>query len=135
MRMHMTNEEFEKSVDEGIAMIPEKFLAKLDNVAIVIEDQPSPEQLKKAKLGKGYVLFGLYEGIPQTRRTFYYGNVLPDKITIFKKAIEQYAQTSEEVRRLVRDTVWHEVAHHFGSDEAGARAAAKNTGKKQQPRK
>lgn len=128
----MKREEFEKLVEEGIAMVPEKFLAKLDNVAIVIEDRPSPEQLKRARVGKGNVLFGLYEGIPQISRTFYYGNVLPDKITIFQKAIENYASTPQEIRHIVRDTVWHELAHHFGSDEKGAQAAAKHVRKTQQ---
>lgn len=106
-------------------MVPAEFLTKLDNVAILVEDRPSAEQLNKMKVDKNHVLFGLYEGIPQTRRTIYYGNVLPDKITIFQKTIEQYAETPEEIRRLVRDTVRHEVAHHFGSDEQGAQAAAK----------
>jgi predicted Zn-dependent protease with MMP-like domain len=126
----MKREAFEKLVEEGIAMVPEKFLARMDNVAIVIEDRPSAEQLKKMKVGKDYVLFGLYEGIPLTSRTFDYGNVLPDKITIFQKTIEGYAETPEEVRRIVRDTVWHELAHHFGSDEKGAESASRHVRKK-----
>lgn len=127
---HMKQEAFEKLVEEGIAMVPEKFLAKLDNVAIVIEDRPSAEQLKRMKVGKNYVLFGLYEGVPLISRTFDYGNVLPDKITIFRKTIEEYAETDQEIKRIVRDTVWHELAHHFGSDEHGAEAAARHVRKK-----
>jgi len=118
----MNIEIFEKLVNEGIKDIPQKFLDKLDNVGIVIEDNPTPEQLKKLKVRKNYFLFGLYEGIPKTKR-WGYADVLPDKITIFKNPIEQAAQTEEEIKRLVKDTVWHEIAHHFGMDEQEVREA------------
>jgi len=113
----MDQESFEKLVEGGIGLIPKEFLAKLDNVAIVVEDEPNKEQLKKLKLGKGYLLFGLYEGVPQTKRGPHYGMTLPDKITIFQKSIEQFAQSEEQIKQIVKDTVWHEIAHHFGSDE------------------
>lgn len=112
----MELEKFEKLVNEGIKAIPEKFLEKLDNVAIVIEDEPDLYQLRKAKIEKGSVLFGLYEGIPKNKR-LNYGQVLPDKITIFKKAIEGYGRSDEEIKEIVKNTVWHEIAHHFGMDE------------------
>lgn len=118
----MDIEIFERLVNEGIKDIPQKFLDKLDNVGIVIEDDPTPEQLKKLKVRKDYFLFGLYEGIPKTKR-WGYSDVLPDKITIFKNPIEQAAQTEEEIRKLVKDTVWHEIAHHFGMDEKEVRDA------------
>lgn len=121
----MTRENFEKLVEEGLDLIPEEFLSKLDNVAIVVEDEPTPIQKSKVKLGSGHVLFGLYEGVPKIRRSNY-GNVLPDKITIFQKTIEAFAFDEEEIKMKIRDTVWHEIAHHFGSDESGAEAAAKN---------
>jgi predicted Zn-dependent protease with MMP-like domain len=109
--------EFEKLVEECVAQIPKEFLAKLSNVAIVVEDEPSQEQLGKAGLSKGSTLLGLYQGVPQTKRGPHYGMVLPDKITIFQKPIERMARSNEEIRRLVRNTVWHEIAHHFGSSE------------------
>lgn len=118
----MDIETFEKLVNEGIKDIPQKFLDKLDNVGIVIEDNPTPEQLKKLKVRKNYFLFGLYEGIPKTKR-WGYSDVLPDKITIFKHPIEQAAQTEEEIKKLVKETVWHEIAHHFGMDEQEVREA------------
>jgi predicted Zn-dependent protease with MMP-like domain len=118
----MNIEIFERLVNEGIKDIPQKFLDKLDNVGIVIENDPTPEQLKKLKIRKGYFLFGLYEGIPKTKR-WGYSDVLPDKITIFKNPIEQAAQTEEEIKKLVKDTVWHEIAHHFGMDEKEVRDA------------
>jgi predicted Zn-dependent protease with MMP-like domain len=119
----MTQEDFEEIVNAGIDAIPDKFLELMDNVAIVIEDEPSHDQIKKMKLRPGWTLFGLYEGVPQLRRGFNYTAVLPDKITIFQKSIEQAARTPEEVKALVRDTVWHEIAHHFGMDEEEVEAA------------
>ena len=120
----MDREKFEELVKEGIDAIPERFLEKMDNVDIVIEDKPSEEQIKKLKLGKYFRLFGLYEGIPQTKRGYYSG-VLPDKITIFKKPIEEVAFNDEQIKEIVKNTVWHEIAHHFGMDEERVRKAEK----------
>ena len=117
----MTNEDFEKLVGEGIDSIDEKFLKKLNNVEIVIEDDPSPEQIHKLNL-RGALLFGLYEGIPQTKRE-QYGQVLPDKITIFKNPIEQIYKNPEDIKKAVKNTVWHEIAHHFGMNEHQVRKA------------
>ena len=117
----MTNEEFEKLVEEGIDAIDEKFLAELKNVEIVIEDDPTPFQTEKLRL-RGALLFGLYEGIPQTKRQ-QYGQVLPDKITIFKNTIEKVYSRPEDIKKAVADTVWHEIAHHFGMDEEQVREA------------
>lgn len=117
----MTHEEFEQLVGEGINAIDEKFLAKLKNVEIVVEDNPAPFQIEKLKL-RGALLFGLYEGVPQTKRQ-QYGQVLPDKITIFKNPIEQVFSRPDDIKRAVKDTVWHEIAHHFGMDEKEVRQA------------
>lgn len=118
----MEMEKFEKLVEEGIKAIPQKFLEKLDNVGIVIEDEPSLEQARKLKTEEGSILFGLYEGIPRDKR-MNYSQVLPDKITIFKRSIEGFARSEEELKKIVSDTVWHEIAHHFGMDEDMVREA------------
>lgn len=112
----MNKRKFEKLVKKGIKAIPERFLKRLDNVAIVIEDEPTPYQLKKLKLKEGSKIFGLYEGIPKTKRG-YYSQVLPDKITIFKKNIEKLAKSEREIKEIIKNTLWHEIAHHFGIDE------------------
>src|SRR3989339_746702 len=117
----MTHEEFAKLVGEAIDSIDEKFLKKLKNVEIVIEDDPTPEQLQKLSL-RGGTLLGLYEGIPQIKRE-QYANVLPDKITIFKNSIEKVYSSPETIKKAVKDTVWHEIAHHFGMDEHQVRKA------------
>jgi len=118
----MNREKFEKLVMEGVRAIPEKFLEKLDNVDIVIEDEPTPYQLRKLRARKSLIIFGLYEGVPQTKRG-HYGQVLPDKITIFKKPIERIARSESEIKEIVKNTVWHEIAHHFGIDEKRVREA------------
>ncbi len=116
--IYMTIEriEFEELVNEGIKAIPKRFLEKLNNIEIVIEDKPRPEQIRKLKLSKNSTIFGLYEGVPQTKR-WHYGQVLPDKITIFKNPIEKVARSEKEIKEIVKNTVWHEIAHHFGFDE------------------
>lgn len=108
---------FEQLVEEGISAIPERFLQKLKNVRIVVEDEPSPEQLAKGRVRAGWTLFGLYEGVPQPSRGGGYNLFLPDKITIFQKPIENACVTADQIRAQVKQTVWHEIAHHFGLDE------------------
>ncbi len=115
--------EFEKIVKEGIKAIPEKFLRKLENVAIIIEAEPTPAQKKKLNIHSGWTLFGLYEGVPQLERGVNYSAVLPDKITIFQNPIEAEADDEEDIKEMVKNTVWHEIAHHFGMDEAQVRQA------------
>ena len=118
----MDDEKFEELARQGIDAIPKRFLEKLDNVDIIIEDEPTEEQMRKLKLGAGSRLFGLYEGIPQTKRGFYSG-VLPDKITIFKRPIEEACLNDEQIKEQVKRIVWHEIAHHFGMDEQRVRKA------------
>jgi len=110
----MERDKFEELVRQGIEAIPKRFLEKLDNVDIVIEDKPK----------NGSMLLGLYQGIPQTKRGFYSG-VLPDKITIFQKPIEAVALNDEHIKEIVKNTVWHEIAHHFGMDEERVRRVEK----------
>ncbi len=110
-------------MEEGIKSIPVKFLRKLDNVTVTVEHEPTPDQIGELKLRQGWTLFGLYHGVPQADRGVHYMNVLPDKITIFQRPIEKAARDSEEIKEIVKNTVWHEIAHHFGMDEAQVRQA------------
>jgi len=117
----MTNDEFQKTAREAIDSLPKEFARKLNNVSIVIEDYPTFYQLKKAKIPPYSLLFGLYEGVPQTKRGIYYSNI-PDKITIFKKAIETVAAGDEAVKTQIRKTIIHEIGHHFGLSEEELRS-------------
>lgn len=119
----MKREDFIELVNEGLAAIDQKFLRLLDNVSIVVEDWPTNEQLTKAHLKDPKTLLGLYEGVPQTERR-HYSAVLPDKITIFQKPIELIGSNDYlKIKELVKETVWHELAHHFGLDEKRVRKA------------
>lgn len=126
----MNRDAFEKLVSEGLDRIPPEVQAKMDNVGIVIEENPTKDQKRKLNLRKDSVLFGLYEGHPLTTRGDHYGAVLPDKITIFKIPIEQYARSDEAIRELVANTVWHEIAHHFGYSEEGIKELEKKMNKR-----
>ncbi len=120
-------EYFIKLVSEAIDELPSNVLEKMSNVAVVVEDEPSPEQRKTLKIRKGETVFGLYEGIPQTERGSMYQG-LPDKITIFRRPIEEVAGTENGIKRMVRTTVWHEVAHHFGMEEDEVREEERRRG-------
>ena len=81
-----------------------------------MEDWPTKDQLIGSGLDEDELLLGLYEGIPLTER-YGYDMVLPDKITLFQKAIESICSSDKDVLREIRDTITHEVAHHFGYDD------------------
>jgi predicted Zn-dependent protease with MMP-like domain len=114
--IEFSQEKFETLVARAIDALPEKYGSRLDNVAFVTADVPTPEQRTKMHLRDHETLYGLYEGIPQSIRGAGYNFVLPDKITVFKRPIEYTSQTEEEAAEKIRKTVWHEVAHHFGLD-------------------
>lgn len=110
----ITDEEFDTLITNALNAIPKLYVEKLDNVAIVIADEPSPEQRQKLKLHCNHLLFGLYEGIPLTRRGTGYSMVLPDKITLFKFPILAVSNTMNELQAQVTHTLWHEIAHYYG---------------------
>lgn len=112
----ISQSDFEAIVSQAIDSIPDKYFEHIANVAFVTADEPSPEQRKKLHLRAGQSLYGLYEGIPITRRSSGYNMVLPDKITIFKRPIELSSTNLEELIKQVKKTVWHEVAHYYGLD-------------------
>jgi predicted Zn-dependent protease with MMP-like domain len=112
----MTSREFEKLVDDGLAMIPAELRSLISNVEIVIEDEPSDELLDEMGVPEDETLFGLYTGTPLTERTSEYG-ALPDRITIFRLPLLEEFDDPGELRREVARTVIHELAHHFGIGE------------------
>ena len=122
--MRINKEQFERLVGEVIDSLPEKFKSKLYNVAIFVEDYPTKAQLGKLDRKNQYTLFGLFEGYAQAKR-LNFGPVLPDRITIFRQPICKYCSSEKEARQQVISTVKHEIAHHFGSGEDGARKASK----------
>ncbi|MEO0115185.1 MAG: metallopeptidase family protein [candidate division WOR-3 bacterium] len=122
--MKIEREKFEALIIEAIKTIPKFFRDKMENVEIVIEDY-APAYIQNRLQIHPYALFGLYQGIPRNKRGSWYGNVLPDKITIFQKPIEQYCQTEVEMKELVKKVVMHEIGHYFGLSEAELRQLEK----------
>ena len=104
----MPPERFDELVAEALDDVPPELAAMMDNVVVLVEDEP-PD-------GDPHLL-GLYVGIPLTSRDWGYGGVLPDRITIFRKAILRMCTTEDEVVDEVHITVVHEIAHHFGIDD------------------
>ncbi|MCE9541396.1 metallopeptidase family protein [Candidatus Kaiserbacteria bacterium] len=126
----MNDAEFEQLVVEGYDRLPEWVRAKIQNVALLIEYEPSAEDRRLQGLRDDETLLGLYKGIPLSERGEMYGvgMTLPDTITVYKEPTLDYADEEcpaeesdetykEHVRRIVAETVWHEFAHHFGMDE------------------
>lgn len=101
----MTNDRFHELVAEALDGLPTWVQERMDNVEVLVEDDPPDDQPN---------LLGLYEGIPLTHRTSGYFGVLPDRITLFRSSIAAAARDERGLRRVIRDTVVHEVAHFFG---------------------
>lgn len=118
----MQSEAFEKLVQQALLNLPQYIRSKIDNVAVCVEDKPSISQLTKIGARISTHLLGLYEGVPKTALGRNRASVrLPDKITIFRGAIERLAKSEEDKKELIKTVVWHEVAHHFGFPEKEVR--------------
>lgn len=110
-------------VRDAIAGLPEPARHAMENVAFVLEETARGRRAREVGIRKDEVLLGLYEGVPKTKRGAGYFGVLPDKITLFRKPLEELAcGDTDKLRRLIRDVVRHEVGHHLGFDEEGIRA-------------
>ncbi len=116
MMPDITDEQFEQFISDAMDELPKQYIEKLNNVAITFEDEPSPDQREKLKLRCNQSLFGLYEGIPLTKRGAGYNLVLPDKITIFKKPILSFSGDMTSFKKQIKHTLWHEIAHYYGLD-------------------
>ncbi len=114
----MTREAFEQLVEEALESIPANFREAMQNIAIVIEQEPSPSQMDSVGLDPAEEsLLGLYEGTPLTERGSSHGNVLPDKITLFQGPIEAESDSEDDVVVAVGETLIHEIGHYFGLSE------------------
>jgi predicted Zn-dependent protease with MMP-like domain len=108
---------FELLVKEALDSIPLEFQEKMDNVLVQVESEPGEEVLERVGVKEGHVLLGLYEGVPLTAWHRQGSTTLPERITIYQRTIEDYCKHNpERIRKQVRNTVLHEVAHHFGMD-------------------
>ena len=107
----MTREAFEEAVSEALDLIPQELADRMDNVVVLVEDEPTAEQLA----GEEEDLLGIYEGTPLTERdSWWAAGSLPDRITIFRGPTMRMCESEDEVVEEVAVTVVHEIAHHFG---------------------
>ncbi len=119
----MTAHEFDRLVEQACAKIPGRFRRRMANIAVIVETEPSSEQLRASRVAVGSTLLGLYRGRPLTARSVSDGFVMPDQIVIFQGPHERLARDPAHLQKMVDETVWHEVAHYFGMDEARVRSA------------
>ncbi len=112
-------ESFEKMIEDALQDLPLSVRKTIDNVAFCIEDRLQNEK-------DGRIVLGLYQGVPKISWGRGFGGNLPDKITIFKSSVLRLAKSEDQVRELVRNTVYHEIAHHFGFTEKEVRNWEKN---------
>lgn len=112
----LTDQEFDALITRAMDELPQEYIQGLENVAIVMADEPTDQQKEKMKLREHTILLGLYEGIPLTQRGNNYTYVLPDKITLFKNSILVVAQNKADLFEQVKRTLWHEIAHYYGVD-------------------
>ena len=116
MKVTITDEQFSALISKAMDELPRKYITPLDNVVITYDDEPTDHQRAKMKLRHDQSLYGLYEGIPLTQRGAGYNLVLPDKITIFKYPMLDYAEDEAALFGQIKHTLWHEIAHYYGLD-------------------
>lgn len=121
----MERAKFEKLVEESLAEVPKKFKKLLDNLAVIVEEKPSREIYERTGGSPFSTVLGLYHGVPYKHRGPFYGNIPPDVIAIYQKPIENMCSTEEEIKRKVREVVFHEIGHYFGLNEKDLREIEK----------
>jgi predicted Zn-dependent protease with MMP-like domain len=109
--------QFERLVAEALGGIPRRFKAAMSNLVILVEDEPSPELLAEMDIEPPDTLFGLYQGIPLTERSWSYGNTLPDRILLFQGPHEREAESEDDLIVSIAETLIHEIGHYFGLSE------------------
>lgn len=114
--LSISDKDFDDMISSVMDELPQEYITGLKNVSVVIADDPDEHQRQKLKLRCHETLFGLYEGIPLTKRGSGYNLVLPDKITLFKNPLLSASQDLASFRENTKRTLWHEIAHHYGLD-------------------
>lgn len=113
--MEIDDLEFEKLVDDVWNKLPHEFKDQIENTEIVIEEEAKPQQLRQMKI-KG-LLLGLFQGVPKTAWGTTYANLMPNKITIFRKPILRVSSNMKDLKITIHVVVMHEIAHYFGYND------------------
>jgi predicted Zn-dependent protease with MMP-like domain len=113
----MNRSGFEHLVNEALGTIPSRFRRALDNLVIVVEDEPSSDLLDEMEIEPPDTLLGLYQGIPLTERRWDHGNTLPDRILLFQGPLERDSPDEDDLVVAIGETLIHEIGHYFGLSE------------------
>src|SRR3954468_3592663 len=119
--IEVSDEEFQRLIDQALTELPGEHVKNISNVAILYEDEPTPEQRHKLALRDDQSLLGLYEGVPLSARQGT-TRIFPDKITLFRKPLQWQAHDAEALKEEIKHTLWHEIAHYYGLDHDKIRA-------------
>jgi predicted Zn-dependent protease with MMP-like domain len=111
--MEISDEYFQTLIDEALVELPGEHVKNIKNVAILYEEEPTPEQRVTSHLRPDQTLLGLYEGVPLSERLGT-TRIYPDRITLFKGPLSRRANTPEALKSEIRHTLWHEIAHYYG---------------------
>jgi predicted Zn-dependent protease with MMP-like domain len=113
--MEISEKEFQELINSALGELPGEHVKRISNVAILYEDEPTPEQRQKLQLRHDQSLLGLYEGVPLSQRQGTV-NIYPDRITLFKKPLLSQVSSVSELKEIIKHTLWHEIAHYYGLD-------------------
>jgi len=113
----LSSKEFDRAVEQALDRIPEAFLRHIEEVTILVEEEPSAEVLTDLDVPEGETLFGAYFGVPAGEKSVFDSTIEPDLIVIYRRPLEAYCETLEELIEEIEITVVHEVAHHFGIED------------------
>lgn len=113
--IEITDEKFQELINQALESLPGVHAGGIKNVAILYEEEPTEEQRNKTNLNNHQTLLGLYEGVPLPHRQGH-TSLLPDKITLFKGPLTRQANSFTDLKKEIRHTLWHEIAHYYGLD-------------------
>ena len=120
----MNRARFEQLLEDALTRVPRRFRERLQNLAIVVEDEPAPSHLQEGRVPRGHTLLGLYQGVPLSKRGWANAPSMPDRIWLFQGPIERSTDGSEQaIAHQAEETLWHELGHYFGLDEIEVRRA------------
>ncbi|MEW6515952.1 MAG: metallopeptidase family protein [candidate division FCPU426 bacterium] len=125
--MRVSRQQLAAVIRKALDRLPAVFRRRLNNVGFVLEEDPGPEVRKSLRLRADEDLLGLYQGVPQSQRGLEYGQVLPDKITFFRRPLAARCRDEKELEEEVYDVLWHEIGHHFGFDDRQLRRLERQT--------
>jgi len=111
----LTDEQFDGLITRAMDELPQEYITNMENVAITIADDPTPQQVEKMKIRDGMVLLGLFEGVAKTQQG---SGLFPSRITLFKRSILKVVRSEAELFEQTKRTLWHEIAHYYGLNHA-----------------